>query len=95
MCGMLGFSADEVATARIYDGDRDFTATSGPIWIRFTNGSIPNNAVAQRCSGSENSLTECNVRISVLVNNGKSICAHYPFYEKIIMHFIFKFSFRI
>ena len=67
VCGMLGFSADEVATARIYDGDRDFTATSGPIWIRFTNGSIPNNAVAQRCSGSEHSLTECNVRMSVLM----------------------------
>ena len=59
---MLDFSPEEVAGARIYDGEKDFTATSGPIWIRFTNGTIPNNAVAQRCSGSENNLSECNVR---------------------------------
>ena len=62
VCRMLGFSPDEIATARIYDGETDFTATSGPIWIRFLNGTIPNNAIAQRCSGSESSLSECNVR---------------------------------
>ena len=59
---MLGISQDEVATARIYDGEKDFTATSGPIWVRFLNGTIPNNAVAQRCSGFENSISDCNVR---------------------------------
>ena len=61
---MLGFSPEDVARASIYDGEKDFTATSGPIWVRFTNGTIPSNAVAQRCSGSENSLNECNVRMT-------------------------------
>ena len=63
VCRMLGFSGDEVARAKIYDGERDFTATSGPIWIRFSNGTIPDNAVAQRCSGSETSLLDCHVCI--------------------------------
>ena len=62
MCRMLRFSEDEVERARVYDGEKDFTATSGPIWIRFKNGSIPQNGVAQRCSGWENSLSDCNVR---------------------------------
>ena len=61
VCRMLGFSPEDVARASIYDGEKDFTATSGPIWVRFTNGTIPSNAVAQRCSGTEGSLNECNV----------------------------------
>ena len=63
VCRMLGFSPEDVARASIYDGEKDFTATSGPIWVRFTNGTIPSNAVAQRCSGTEGSLNECNVSI--------------------------------
>ena len=58
---MLGFSPEDVARASIYDGEKDFTATSGPIWVRFTNGTIPSNAVAQRCNGNEGSINECNV----------------------------------
>ena len=60
---MLGFSNSEVDRAHIYDGERDLTATSGPIWLRFMNGTAPENGVAQRCSGNENSLSQCNVSI--------------------------------
>ena len=60
---MLGFSDNDVSRAHIYDGERDLTATSGPIWIRFMNGSVPDNAVAQRCSGNENSLSQCHVSL--------------------------------
>ena len=65
VCRMLGFSDEEVARAHVYDGERDFTATSGPIWIRFMNGTVPNNAIAQRCSGAESSLSQCHVSILV------------------------------
>ena len=60
---MLGFSDNDISRAHIYDGERDLTATSGPIWIRFMNGSVPDNAVAQRCSGNENSLSQCHVSL--------------------------------
>ena len=60
---MLGFSNSEVDRAHIYDGERDLTATSGPIWLRFMNGTAPENGIAQRCSGSENSLSQCNVSV--------------------------------
>ena len=63
VCRMLGFSDNDVSRAHIYDGERDLTATSGPIWIRFMNGSVPDNAVAQRCSGNENSLSQCHVSL--------------------------------
>ena len=58
---MLGFSDNDISRAHIYDGERDLTATSGPIWVRFMNGSVPDNAVAQRCGGNENSLSQCHV----------------------------------
>ena len=74
VCRMLGFSDNDISRAHIYDGERDLTATSGPIWIRFMNGSVPDNAVAQRCGGNENSLSQCHV--SMFCN---TLLAHWRF----------------
>ena len=61
---MLGFSEEDVEGAFAIRGESQFSASSGPIWVRMEQKSsnyLPHNAIAQGCVGSESSLSECNV----------------------------------
>ena len=66
VCRMLGFSEEDVEGAFAIRGESQFSAASGPIWIRMEQKSsnyLPYDAIAQGCVGTESSLSECNVSL--------------------------------
>jgi len=63
VCRMLGFSEEEVDGAFPIKGESQFSAASGPIWVRMEQRSttyLPHDVVAKGCIGTETSLSECN-----------------------------------
>ena len=76
---MLGFSEEEARGAFAIRGEREYSASSGPIWVRFeqTSGnSISGNVFAKGCLGSESSLKDCHVRI-FSDNPSKRLCIQF------------------
>ena len=68
VCRMLGFSEEEVEVEGAFPikGEPQFSASSGPIWVRMEQRSsnyLPHDVVAKGCVGTESSLSDCNVRI--------------------------------
>ena len=69
VCRMLGFLEKDVKGAFAIKGEREFSASSGPIWVRIkqtSDNSIPDSILAKGCRGTEESLTDCNVRSRLL-----------------------------
>ena len=61
---MLGFSEEEVEGAFPIKGEPQFSASSGPIWVRLKQRSsnyLPHDVIAKGCIGTESSISDCNV----------------------------------
>ena len=96
---MLGFSEEEAQGAFAIRGEREYSASSGPIWVRFeqTSGnSISGNVFAKGCLGSESSLKDCHVR-TFSDNPAKIMCIQTLHFIslKIIMKFYISIDFEI
>jgi len=63
VCRMLGFSEEEVEGAFPIKGEPQFSASSGPIWVRLKQRSsnyLPHDVIAKGCIGTESSISDCN-----------------------------------